>query len=225
MRTPPQPPRGPTPPRAGPPPKPAGRPPAAKARPPRKLPVWLVRTRRLLFQPGAEWPAIAGEFAKPAAIYRGFLLPVAAIAPLAETLGTIVFGVRRTIAGPLTVTLMDALAYGILTYTLSFAGVYALAWLIDVLAPMFGGQRNRVQALKVAAYAATPYWVFGVCAIIPPLTLVGRVLALYSVYLLWRGLAVVMRSPKGKVAAYTLVIAMAGVIITLFVRAIPYIFI
>src|SRR6059058_6213534 len=161
MRTPPQPPRGPTPPRAGPPPKPAGRPPAAKARPPRKLPVWLVRTRRLLFQPGAEWPAIAGEFAKPAAIYRGFLLPVAAIAPLAETLGTIVFGVRRTIAGPLTVTLMDALAYGILTYTLSFAGVYALAWLIDVLAPMFGGQRNRVHALKVAAYAATPYWVFG----------------------------------------------------------------
>src|SRR5881409_94593 len=204
MRTPPQPPRGPTPPRAGPPPKPAGRPPAAKARPPRKLPVWLVRTRRLLFQPGAEWPAIAGEFAKPAAIYRGFLLPVAAIAPLAETLGTIVFGVRRTIAGPLTVTLMDALAYGILTYTLSFAGVYAL---------------------KVAAYAATPYWVFGVCAIIPPLTLVGRVLALYSIYLLWRGLAVVMKSPKDKVAAYTLVIAMAGVIITLFVRPIPYIFI
>src|SRR5438094_88975 len=84
---------------------------------------------------------------------------------------------------------------------------------------------SRVQALKVAAYAATPYWVFGVCAIIPPLTLVGRVLALYSIYLLWRGLAVVMKSPKDKVAAYTLVIAMAGVIITLFVRAIPYIFI
>ncbi|OLC01846.1 MAG: hypothetical protein AUH78_17460 [Gemmatimonadetes bacterium 13_1_40CM_4_69_8] len=189
------------------------------------MPAWLERARRLILQPAQEWAAIAGEFAKPAAIYRGFLLPVAAIAPLAETFGTIVFGVRRTIAGPLTVTMMDAVAYGILTYALSFAGVYALAGLIDALAPTFGGQRNRVQALKVAAYAATPYWVFGVCAIIPPLTLVGRVLALYSVYLLWRGLALVMRSPKDKVAAYTLVIAMAGVIITLFVRAIPYIFI
>jgi len=197
----------------------------SRPRPSRKLPAWLERARRLILQPTQEWAAIAGEFAKPAAIYRGFLLPVAAIAPLAETLGTIVFGVRRTIAGPLTVTVVDGVAYGILTYALSFAGVYALAGLIDALAPTFGGQRNRVQALKVAAYAATPYWVFGVCAIIPPLTLVGRVLALYSVYLLWRGLAVVMRSPKGKVAAYTLVIAMAGVIITLFVRAIPYIFI
>src|SRR5437763_17078820 len=110
MRTPPQPPRGPTPPRAGPPPKPAGRPPAAKARPPRKLPVWLVRTRRLLFQPGAEWPAIAGEFAKPAAIYRGFLLPVAAIEPLGERLGHIVFGLRQPIAGHHEVTLIGALA-------------------------------------------------------------------------------------------------------------------
>ena len=100
----------------------------------------------------------------------------------------------------------------------------AVSW-VTTYSAVFGGQRNRVQALKVAAYAAAPSWVFGVCAIIPPLTLVGRVLALYSVYLLWRGLAVVMRSPKGKVAAYTLVIAMAGVIITLFVRAIPYIFI
>src|SRR3989442_14134211 len=70
------------------PPRPAPR------RPPRKLPAWLARARNLMLTPNQEWPTIAAEFTTPGPIYGRFLLPMAAIGPVAATLGTVVFGVR-----------------------------------------------------------------------------------------------------------------------------------
>src|SRR2546427_3168851 len=37
--------------------------------------------------------------------------------------------------------------------------------------------RNRVQALKIAAYGSTPYWLGGVLAVFPKLSLLGAAFA------------------------------------------------
>src|SRR2546430_13243031 len=101
MRTPPQPPRGPTPPRGpassqrGPAAAKPAAPKAAPRRPPRRLPAWLARAQRLLLSPGQEWQAIAAEFATPSSIYSRYILPMAAIGPIAATAGATRFGGRR----------------------------------------------------------------------------------------------------------------------------------
>jgi len=42
-----------------------------------------------------------------------------------------------------------------------------VALIVDTLAPSFGGERNRVQALKAVAYSSTAYWVASIISIIP----------------------------------------------------------
>src|SRR5216117_1221351 len=220
MRTPPQPPRGPTPPRG--PASPQRGPGAAKSAPPRaaprkpsrRLPAWLARAQRLLLQPGQEWQAIAAEFATPGSVYARYIIPMAA------TVGTIVFGVRNSIAGSYGMSVGDAVTSGVLDYALNLVGVYVFALLIDVLAPSFGGQRNRVQALKVAAYGSTPYWLGGAVALFPKLSLIGGVLALYSVRLFVLGLPPLMKAPRDKTAAYTLLVSIAGIILALVASAV-----
>jgi hypothetical protein len=50
----------------------------------------------------------------------------------------------------------------VVTYGMTLLSVFLLALIIDALAPSFDGQKNRVQAFKVAAYTGTAGWVFGV---------------------------------------------------------------
>lgn len=170
---------------------------------------------------------IAGEFTTAGPIYGRFLLPMAAIGPVAATLGTIISGGdRSSIAGTLTNwSPMDAVTSGVLEYGLSLAGVYLLAVLIELLAPALGGQRNRVQALKVAAYGATPYWLGGAAALFPKLSLIGAVFGLYSVRLFAAGLPLVMKAPRDKTAAYTVLVSIAGIIVVLLISAVSLILI
>ncbi len=47
-------------------------------------------------------------------------------------------------------------------YVLGLIGIFLWSLIINALAPTFGGQKDSVQALKTAAYAATAAWVGGV---------------------------------------------------------------
>ena len=65
-------------------------------------------------RPTEEWNTIAGEFTTAAPIYVRFLLPMAAIGPVAATLGTVVSGERNGIGGTYTMSAMDAVTGGVL---------------------------------------------------------------------------------------------------------------
>src|SRR5918996_6131917 len=95
----PNPPRpgGPGGPRPGPPrpgaPRPGAPRPAAQKPPrPKRTNALLERVKTVLFQPGDAWGTIAGEFTTVGAIYKGYVLAIAAIPALASTLGNIVWG-------------------------------------------------------------------------------------------------------------------------------------
>src|SRR3989442_15970746 len=135
---------------------------------------------------------------------------MAAIGPVAATLGTVVSGERNGIGGTYTMSAMDAVTGGVLEYALSLVGVYLFAVLIGTLATALGGQRNRVQALKIAAYGSTPYWLGGVLAVFPKLALLGAAFGLYSIRLFAAGLPPVMKAPRDKTAAFTLLVSPAG---------------
>jgi Yip1-like protein len=89
--------------------------------------------------------------------------------------------------------------------------------IIDALAPTFGAERSREQALKVAVYSATPVWIAGLLQIVPFLGVVALIGALYALYLLYLGLPRLMKCPAdrsigylGSVIACAVVIGLVG---------------
>src|SRR5438876_855624 len=113
-----------------------------------------------------------------------------------------------------------AVQAGVLEYVLNLVGVYALATAIDVIGASVGGQRNRVQALKVAAYGSTPYWLAGAFALFPRIEPLAMLLGLYSVRLFALGLSPCMKVPRDKTAAFTLLTSIAAGLMVLVITAI-----
>ena len=172
----------------------------------------VVHAREILVHPQQEWQVIEGEPASVGGLYKTYIAPLAAIGPAAAIIGMTVFGVSVPFVGRWRAPFGSALASGLVRYALALAGVFVLALVIDALAPTFAGQRNRIQALKVAAYASTAAWLAGIFALVPALAILG-VLGLYSLYLLYLGLPVLMKTPKEKALSYTAVVMICAFVI------------
>ena len=128
------------------------------------------RVKNILMTPKTEWAKIDGEPATVQGLFTGYVLLLAAIGPIAIIIGQQVFGIYG-IKPPMQYTI----AYALLTYVLSVVAVYVNALIIDALAPSFGGTKDSLKALKVAAYAPTAAWLAGIFQIVPMLAVLGIV--------------------------------------------------
>ncbi len=170
------------------------------------------RVKRILMSPRAEWQVIDAEATTPAQLYTGYIVPLAAIGPIAQLIGYSVFGISVPFVGTYRVPIGTAITSALVSYVLSLGATYVLALIIDALAPTFNGQRSQIQALKVAAYSATASWIAGIFHLIPGLRLLS-ILGLYSLYLLYLGLPIVMKAPREKAVAYTAVVILAAIVL------------
>jgi hypothetical protein len=170
------------------------------------------RVKQILVSPRTEWEVIDAEHTTPAALYTGYIAPLAAIGPIAQLIGFTVFGIPVPFMGTYRVPFGSALTGAVLAYLLALAAIYVLALIIDSLAPTFNGQRNQIQALKLAAYSMTAAWLAGIFALIPILAFLG-IVGLYSLYLLYLGLPVLMKAPREKALPYTAVVALAALVL------------
>lgn len=176
------------------------------------------RVKRILLSPQTEWEVIATEPATSAELYTKYIIPLAAIGPVAQLIGYSVFGIR-VFGSTYRVPIGSGLTTAIVTFILTLGATYLLAMIIDALAPTFGGQRSQIQALKVAAYSSTAAWVAGIFALIPGVRMLG-ILGLYSLYLLYLGLPSLMKSPRDRALAYTGVVVIAGIVLFMVVSII-----
>jgi hypothetical protein len=117
----------------------------------------------------------------------------------------------------------SAITSAIVTYVMALAMPYLLALIIDALAPTFNGQRSQIQALKVAAYSSTAAWVAGIFALIPGLRFL-TILGVYSLFLLYLGLPVLMKSPKEKAIGYTVVVILAAIVLSILIGVVSSMF-
>jgi len=176
------------------------------------------RARAVLFEPRATFKEVESEFTKPGTIWGRYILPLAAIGPLAGAVGRFVFGRRiagTTVPGAFTVT--DAITWFAIALALTLVAVFALSKVISLLAPGFGGQKNDVQALKVAAYSSTPSWVAGAFNIHGRFLILNVFVSLYALYLLYAGLPILMKVPQDRAMGYIAVVIIAAVVIFLLV--------
>jgi hypothetical protein len=169
----------------------------------------IARVKGILLTPKTEWPVIAGEPTTVADLYKGYIVWLAAIAPLAAFLVTVRFSASL------------ALTQLIVTYALSLAMVFVVALIVEALAPSFGGTKDRVQALKTVAYCYTASWIAGIAVLVPFISLLIMLVAgIYGIYLLYLGLPHTMKCPQDKAAGYTAVIIIVVILLSLLIGAV-----
>ena len=173
----------------------------------------LARVTAILLRPASEWPVIAGEATTASTIYTGYVAPLAAIGAIATFLGQVLIGTSVPLLGTVRIGVGIGLASAILMYVMAFVGVWLLSFIVDALAPQFGGQRDSLRALKVVAYSYTPAWVAGVLHLVPSLGVLGLIASAYGLYIMYLGLPVLMRSPKEKAIPYTAVVVVCAILV------------
>jgi hypothetical protein len=178
------------------------------------------RAKNILLQPKTEWPVIAAEQATTGSLYTGYIIPLAAIGPVASIIGWSVFGFNVPFVGAIRYPIGISVRNGVVIYALSLVGVFVWALIIDALAPTFGGQKNQIQALKTSAYSYTAAWVGGIFGLFPSIALLGLLALLYSFYLLFLGLPVLMKAPEDKAVGYTVVVIIVGIVLYFVIGAI-----
>jgi hypothetical protein len=160
------------------------------------------RVKAILLSPKTEWQVIEGEPGDANYLFTNYVAILAAVPAVTAFLGYSIAGLG----------IGRALILAIFLYVIHCAAWYVGALVIDGLAPTFGGQKNFPNALKVSAYSSTAAWLAGIILLIPLLAVLILLGLLYSIYLLWLGLPVLMKSPPDRAAGYT-----AAVVVITFV--------
>jgi Yip1 domain len=173
------------------------------------------RVKNILIDPQNEWRVIDAEPDTPANILKSYVAILAAVPVVCWFIGATIIGV-----GPYRTGLFFGLIVALINYGLTLVGVYVIAFVIDALAPSFGGRKDFTSAFKVAAYAPTALWVAGVFSLLPVLSAL-TILGLYSLYLIYLGLPVLMRTPPEKAVGYVLSVIVCAVIVWIVIFSLP----
>jgi hypothetical protein len=180
------------------------------------------RVKNILLSPRTEWAVIDAEPATVASLYTGYIIPLALIPTICRAIGSVVFGVSLGFGDRIHVPVMTALTGACVSFVMQLVGVYLFAFIVDALAPTFGGTKNMVQSLKTAAYSATPVWVLGILSIFPGaiFSLLQLIGLFYMLYLFFLALPVVMKAPQDKAIGYALVSIVCMIIVALILGAV-----
>ena len=173
------------------------------------------RAKNIILKPTEEWTKIEAEKPTIQSLYTGYIMPLAAIPIIAGAIGTLIFGIGG-MGFMIRMSPVAVIVGAVVQYAFALAGVYIMGLVINALADTFGAKKDEMQALKVAAYSGTAAWLAGVFGLFPPLALLA-IVGLYSLFLLYRGLPILMKAPADKALGYT-----ASVVVVLLVVGIVF---
>jgi hypothetical protein len=149
----------------------------------------------LTFRPRAEWDAIAHETTSIDALLRGYILPLAMLAPITLIIGMRTFDREWDPVHGFLVPSEQIFAAGATTFFAMIGSIFALAAIFAVIAPMFGGSRSYLAALKVATYGAMPVMTAAATLLLPAMAIVAMVGLCHTLYLYWLGARQVLNVP------------------------------
>ena len=177
------------------------------------------RAKNLVMKPREEWAVIDEEPHTVQGLYTGYVMILAAIPAVAGFLGMSLVG-YSAMGYSYRIPIATGLAQMVLYYLLTLGAVYAFAMVIDALAPSFGAQKNFAQAMKLAAFFPTAAWLAGVFSIVPALAILGLLGGLYSLYLLFVGLPLLMNVSDDKAVPYTAVVVIVTIVMMVVIAAV-----
>lgn len=174
-----------------------------------RLPGLIERAKNMLLTPKTEWAVVEPEPTSIAALYTGYVIPLAALAAVMSFVRLSLIGFGNPFGAAFRTPILTGLVYALVSFGFGLLGLYLVGLIINGLAPTFGGERNQRQALKTAAYAFTPAWLSTVFSLLPAFaSLLQLAAGLYGIYLLYLGLPLLMRSARDKAVGYTVTVVL-----------------
>jgi len=166
--------------------------------------MWLIeRVKAIILTPRAEWPVIEREPSTFGGLLIHYVAILAAIPEVAHFIGQSLVGGYA----PIVPNLVRAL----IVYLVTFAMVYVIAGVIDLLAPRYGAKKNFPNAVKLSVYSHTPLWLAGIFLLVPGLSFL-LILGLYGFYLLRVGLPLLMGVPEDRALRYATTVTACALI-------------
>jgi hypothetical protein len=172
------------------------------------------RAKAMLLDPAAAWAAIQQDSGDPAYLLSRYVAVLALVPAIFGFIGASVIGVTVPGSGLVRTQPMDGLFGAVFGYVASFAIILVLGAVINILAPLFGAQRDFDSAFKLAVYSYTPMWLTGIFLLLPGLRFL-ILLGCYGAYVAWTGLPRLMKTPPQHAQTYALVIAVCAGALTL----------
>lgn len=156
------------------------------------------RVKNILITPKTEWDVINGETATPQSLLIGYVLPLAVVAAAGSLLKGLLFagmwGFNYFIVG------------AIIAFVAQVAGYYLSVYVIDMLAPSFGSEKNLNKSAQLVAYSGTPSYVAALLSFIPVLGLLISLAGwVYGIYLMYLGIGPLKKAPEDKKVVYMIV--------------------
>lgn len=169
------------------------------------------RARAVITNPGPTWVTIEQETTDWQSLYVPYMVTLALIPAVAGFFAWSVLGIGG-FGVPMRLSVAGGLGLMVSQYLMTLVMVFVWGWLISQLAGAFGGQPHLMNGVKLTVYASTPAMLAGVFSAMPGLTILALVGALYSLYLMYLGLPVLMKNPAEKSIPYIVVAAIAGIL-------------
>lgn len=175
----------------------------------------LTRAAAIIVRPRATWGTIASEKTSLVAILFGYVVPLAAIGPVATFLALRVVGVPIAAREIYRTSVGVAFANAAFAFGLVLGGIVLIATLITMLAPLFGATRDFVRAFRISAYAYTPLLLGGALVLIPKLGLWQLVAleilaAVDALVLLVMGLIAIIGTSPRRAVVFAAVVVVAA---------------
>ena len=160
--------------------------------------VWLT-TVALISKPNAFFQELRHDARPASQVFKDFLWIVALIPSVSTFIGKAIVGTHGY-----TTPLGRTFLWAVYTYLFSLFGVWLTARVIEYVSPNFDTPRDFNGAFRLVTYSSTPAFVAGIFQIIPALSLLS-VTGLYSLYLLYNYLPLVLQTPEDKAQSFSLV--------------------
>jgi hypothetical protein len=150
------------------------------------------RVRNIMLTPKPEWQVIHGEKTGVQDVYFQYLVVVAALPAAGQLLSMWRYE-----------NFHAALRMAIASYVAALAGAFLSALVLEFLAESFSSLRSRADAFKLVAYGSTPSLIAGALFFLPNIGALAAVAgAIYTVYLFYLGLPILLSTPEEKLVPY-----------------------
>ena len=153
-----------------------------------------------------EWEEIYKDSIDYKDFYIKYIIPLAAIGPIASFIG---FGYVG-IPGYRTLPLLYCFLQSSISFIFMLLSVYMMAVLISSVTYVTGNYDDDSEAIKVAAYSYTPNWLASLLYLNPIFTPVIIVLSFYGLVIAYFGFRKGMKSPPWLAGWATVIIAIFG---------------
>lgn len=169
----------------------------------------------LFIDPRKEWAKIRDENCTVGKCYCSYVFLLASIPPISGYFGTTMYGWEIGAREAIKLSPDSAFMIAIIYYLVMLLGVFSMGFMIHLMSKTYGAEKALPRCITLAAYVATPLFLVGFFELLPILWLnfvMGLPALVYSVYLLYTGVPIIMEISEERGFLFSSAILAVGMV-------------